>query len=61
MLVPLSMGLSGVLVDNFSVASLFAFSGIVVAVLGFAMALSRNIKLLYAQGEMAEAEAVAEL
>jgi hypothetical protein len=40
---------------------LFAFSGIVVAVLGFAMALSRNIKLLYAQGEMAEAEAVAEL
>ena len=61
MLVPLSMGLSGVLVDNFSAASLFAFSGIVVAVLGFAMALSRNIKLLYAQGEMAEAEAVAEL
>lgn len=48
MLVPLSMAFSGVLVDHFTVTSLFAFVGVITVCLGFAMALSRNIKLLYA-------------
>lgn len=53
LLVPLSTGMSGVLVDNFTTASLFSFAGVVVIVLGCAMALSRSIKLLYAQGSAA--------
>jgi len=49
MLVPLSMAFSGVLVDNFSTASLFMVSGLVTAALGLSMASSSKIKLLYAQ------------
>ncbi|NLK01118.1 MAG: MFS transporter [Clostridia bacterium] len=53
MLVPVSMAFSGVLVDYFSVTSLFAFAGIITICLGFAMAMSRNIKLLYVKEEAA--------
>lgn len=54
MLVPLSMGLSGVLVDSFSAASLFAFAGGIITVLGFALFFSRSTKLLYISGEAVE-------
>lgn len=53
MLVPLSMAFSGVLVDSFSTASLFLFSGLITAALGLRMASSAKIKLLYAQQEAA--------
>lgn len=53
MLVPLSMALSGVLVDSFSTSSLFIFSGLITAALGLRMAASAKIKLLYAQQEAA--------
>ena len=49
LLVPLSMALSGVLVDSFSTASLFIFSGLLTAALGLCMASSAKIKLLYAK------------
>jgi MFS family permease len=49
MLVPLSMAISGFLVDSFSPASLFILSGLITAGLGFSMASSAKIKLLYAQ------------
>ena len=51
MLVPLSMAFSGMLVDNFSPASLLVFAGLVTAGLGSGMALSQGIKLLYADQE----------
>ena len=53
MLVPLSMAFSGVLVDNFSMASLFIVSGLITAALGLRMASSAKIKLLYATEEAA--------
>jgi hypothetical protein len=53
MLVPLSMALSGVLVDSFSTSSLFIFSGLITAALGLRMAASAKIKLLYAQQDAA--------
>jgi DHA3 family macrolide efflux protein-like MFS transporter len=49
LLVPLSMALSGVLVDNFSVTSLFLLSGLAMAAVGLRMASSAKIKLLYAE------------
>ncbi len=49
MLVPLSMALSGVLVDSFSASSLFVVGGLITAALGFRMAASPKIKLLYVQ------------
>ncbi|NLM42369.1 MAG: hypothetical protein GX199_08720, partial [Firmicutes bacterium] len=56
MLVPVSMGLSGVLVDTFSVAGLFAAAGVIMSALGFAISLSRSIRTLYqpagAEGEV---------
>ncbi len=53
MLVPLSMALSGVLVDSLSAASLFMFSGLITAAFGLRMASSAKIKLLYAEQEAA--------
>ena len=53
MLVPLSMAFSGVLVDRFSTASLFLFSGLITAALGLRMASSAKIRLLYAREEAA--------
>lgn len=53
MLVPLSMAFSGVLVDNFSVSSLFTAAGLITVCLGLGLASSRNIKLLYVQQEVA--------
>ena len=53
MLVPLSMAFSGVLVDSFSTASLFIFSGLITAALGLSMASSAKIKLLYVHEEAA--------
>ena len=49
MLVPLSMALSGVLVDSFSASSLFVVGGLITAALGLRMAASPKIKLLYVQ------------
>ncbi|NMB01486.1 MAG: MFS transporter [Firmicutes bacterium] len=53
LLVPLSMALSGVLVDMFSVASLFWVPGVVITCLGFGLAASRNVRLLYVKQETA--------
>lgn len=53
MLVPLSMAFSGVLVDSFSVASLFIGGGLITAALGLRMASSAKIKLLYSTQEVA--------
>lgn len=47
MLVPVSMASSGVLVDNFSPASLLMGIGLIIVILGVAMGASRNIKQLY--------------
>lgn len=53
MLVPLSMALSGFLVDSFSLTTLFFAGGGMGVVLGLAMAASPNIKQLYLQQEAA--------
>lgn len=53
LLVPLSMAFSGVLVDNFSVSSLFTMVGILTVGIGFAMVSSHSLKQLYAAQETA--------
>lgn len=57
MLVPVSMGLSGFLVDTFSVAGLFAVAGVITSALGVAIALSRTIRQLYQPAEAVQGEA----
>lgn len=49
LLVPISMALSGPLVDSFSPTTLFVFSGLVSIVLGFGLAVSPSIKGLYTE------------
>ena len=61
MLVPISMALSGVLLDRFSPASFFVTAGAFTVCIAVAMALSRSIKLLYSGGEVPSSEALLDL
>jgi MFS family permease len=61
MLVPISMALSGVLLDRFSPASFFVTAGAFTVCIAVAMALSRSIKLLYSGEEVPSSEALLDL